>query len=169
MDMIRDRIRPVSWRAGGLLAALAAALLLGACTVSQPPERPVVSSRTFAADRTVVMQKVVGFLERSGLRVLGADRSTGLIRAAERPLEVADWAACPRLTVTDSDGERSRRAEPLRVDLALDVVVERLGGRTVVTVRPAFVQTSRNSFTNLTFENRCGSSGRLERAILAAI
>lgn len=148
---------------------LAAALLLAACTAAQQPDRPAVSSRTFDADRMVVMQRLVGFLERRGLQVLSADRSSGLIRAAERPLEVVDWAACPRLTVRDSDGDRRRGAEPLRVDLTLDVVVERVGGRTVVTARPAFVQTSRNSFTNLTFKTRCGSTGRLERALFAAI
>ena len=151
------------------IVALGLALLglLPGCASAPVVDRKVESSRLVEAPAAEIAPRITRFLQRRNIGVVRA--TPGLIQGLQRPLANADWARCPTVHVRDPEGERRRRAELLDLHLELDVALERLSGRTLVSVEPAFIGTYHNSFTNLTFERRCGSSQQLERALLGAI
>ncbi|HEX6144555.1 MAG TPA: hypothetical protein VFZ01_17685 [Geminicoccaceae bacterium] len=150
-------------------ATACAVLLLAGCATRPPPEQTIETTRTVSAPPAEIAPRVADFLERRGIDDVRVAPDRSLVVGTQRPLEAEDWADCPTVRVRDPEGERRRRADPLSRRLDLEVTLERQGGRTLVAVQPVFIQTMRDSFTNTTFEARCASSGRLERALLGAV
>jgi len=143
-------------------------LVLAGCVTPEPP-RPASVTQTVAAPPAVVSERLREALRAEGMTVsTGAD---GRVVRGELPALQPDspWAVCQRVHVRDPDGERLRLADPERLDVQLRAELVPADGATALTLDPVFVQTLRNSFTNLTFTRRCRSAGALERTIFRAL
>jgi hypothetical protein len=152
-----------------LTVALLALVLAGCATQPQPRPREVGVSRVYAVSQDALMARLPEVLASYQIEPGTYDPASGRLRAGRRDLGQTGWAMCQPLRVRDPDGERLREAEPLRLDLDLDVQVEGVDGGTRVTLRPVFVETSLDSFTNLEVTHRCRSTGTLERDLLGAL
>lgn len=151
-----------------LIPALAAFALTG-CTAAPPRPAEVAVSEVYAGSRDELAARLRGVLARHDIQSTGFDPERGVLRAERRDLGETPWAACDHLYVYDREGERRRDARPLRRRLELTAGLEDVDGGTQVTLRPEFIQTSLNSFTNLEVTQRCRSTGALEREILAGL
>ena len=93
--------------------------LLALCVACQPQPKvyDVERGRTYAADKAVVWDGVLRFLQANDITVVSADLATGVIHAG--------WAHCERARIIDrtSNSRRPRRARPISRDLALEVAV----------------------------------------------
>jgi hypothetical protein len=152
------------------IAVMLLILALAGCATERrpgPPEPGV--SRVYAVSQDALIDRLRGALARYQIEPGTYDPATGRLRAERRDLGRTGWAMCQPLRVRDPDGERLREAEPLRLDLDLSVQVEGVDGGTRVTLRPVFVETNLDSFTNLEVTHRCRSTGALERDLLGAL
>ena len=156
-------------------AALALLPLLAACATS-PPSAPaatyqVESSRVYeGANREAVFERTLAAIEAAGLRVAEADRTRGVIAAELAGFQDRGWAECPRRFVYPRDDtDRARLATPLERSLQLTASVSGAPAGAAVNLDTTVVERQRNSFTNLTFSERCRSTGALERQILQAV
>jgi hypothetical protein len=152
-----------------LTVALLVVALAGCATQPQPrlPEPGV--SRVYAVSKDAAIARLREVLASYEIEAGTYDAATGRLRAERRDLGQTGWAMCQPLRVRDPDGVRLREAEPLRLDLDLSVQVEGVDGGTRVTLRPAFVETNLDSFTNLEVTHRCRSTGALERELLGTL
>ena len=157
----------MSSRAPTLLSVLAA--ILAGCASAPDTDQKVETSRIVRSTPAELVPRITAFLERQEIEVTRADPQAGLVRAEQQPLRTAEWAECGPVYVRDSEGERRRQADLLDRRLELDVLLDRLSGQTLVSVRPAFTGTFHNSFTNLDFEAPCASTRQLDRALLDAL
>jgi hypothetical protein len=143
--------------------------LSGCATEPQPRPREVGVSRVYAMSQDALIARLREVLAGYQIEPGSYDPATGTLRAARRDLGQTGWAICQPLRVRDPDGERLRKAEPLRLDLDLGVQIEGVDGSSRVTLRPVFVETNLNSFTNLEVTHSCRSTGTLERDLLGAL
>jgi hypothetical protein len=161
------------WLAGvwpeRLTVALLALALSGCATERRPrPPEPGIS-RVYAMSQDALIARLREVLAGYQIEPGTYDPATGRLRAGRRDLGQTGWAMCQPLRVRDPDGVRLREAEPLRLDVDLGVQVEGVDGGTRVTLRPVFIETNLDSFTNLEVTHRCRSTGTLERDLLGAL
>ena len=156
-------------RTGPLATLIGLTALLAGCASAPATEQKIETSRMVQDAPSELVPRITAFLDQQGIEVRRADPDAGLVQGEQRPLERSDWTSCGPVYVRDTDGERRRQAELRGRRLELDVVLDRLSSQTLVTVRPAFIGTFHNSFTNRDFDARCPSSQRLERALLEAL
>lgn len=152
-----------------LLVPALAALALAGCAASPPRPSEVGVSEVYAVSRDELAVRLSSVLERHDIQRTAFDPERGVVRGERENLGETPWATCEHLHVHARDGERRRDAEPLRRRLELTARLEDVDGGTQVTLRPAFIQVSLNSFTNLEVTQRCRSTGTLEREILAGL
>jgi hypothetical protein len=152
-----------------LAVALLVVALAGCATERRPrPPEPGVS-RVYAVSKDAAIARLREVLAGYRIEPGTYDPAAGRLRAERRDLGQTGWAMCQPLRVRDPDGVRLREAEPLRLDLDLSAQVEGVDGGTRVTLRPVFVETNLDSFTNLEVTHRCRSTGALERELLGAL
>lgn len=156
-------------RMGKVAILLGLGAILAACASGPATERRIEASRIVSRTPEALVPRIVTVLERRQIDVLRADPGRGRVEGAQQPLADPAWANCEPFYVRDTEGERRRQAAVLDRRLELTVILERLSGQqTLVTVRPAFIGTFHNSFTNSDVEAPCASSEQLERALLEA-
>jgi hypothetical protein len=150
------------------LFLLGAALLIAAC---QTTDYQVERSRTYAADKQAVWDRLLSFLERNRIAVTEADFASGRIVAERLNYEDQGWADCERRRVYEESSGGRRMSWALRVDrdLVLQAAVAEEAGATRVTVDAQFTekQDDPNSFEF--FTQPCRSKGVLEGALLDAL
>jgi hypothetical protein len=168
---MRPPARPAAVVGGArrIVVPLLLIALAGACASPPTPPPPVQNTRTVDADRTGVIERASGFLDRRGIGPVSVDQEMGTLVAGPASVTSDEWARCPDVRVRDPEGERRRAADRVSRSAKVLVDTKRQGGRTLVTVTPTFSQTLHNSFTNSTFERPCATTGRLERAVLDAL
>ena len=148
---------------------------MAACAGGAPASAPVAdieASRVYAgATRAAVFERTLAAVQAAGLHVTATDQGRGVITAGRRGFrDDRGWASCPRqLVAPRDDTRRVRLAEPLERDLRLTASIREGPGGPAVGLATAIVERQRNSFTNLTFLERCRSTGALERRILQAV
>jgi hypothetical protein len=147
--------------------------LVALCVACQPqPEvYNVERARTYAADKAVLWEGVLRFLQANDIAVVSADPASGVIRAERTAYQDAGWAHCERAWITDrsSDSRRPRRARPISRDLALEVAVRESASGVEVQPVARFTEQQQNRWRNLPFTQPCRSTGVLERALLDAL
>ncbi len=179
LGTLRRTVVSVGWRHGGAAArgfsALALlTLLLAACAgppAPSSPEAEIEPSRVYeGTSRDAAFERTLAALRDAGLRVAGADESQGVISAGLSELGDRGWAVCPERYVSPRDDtRRRRRAESLGRDLELTASVREAPNGVAVSLDATVVERLRNSFTNLTFTQRCRSTGALEGEILQEV
>lgn len=143
-----------------LLVMIAAALL--SCAPAPPPA-PVERSRVVAATPGEARARLDGELRRLGFATSGE----GYVRAAGVP---ESWAEC-RTIITAGGGETSSQrdfARPQARSAAVSFTLTAADGGTEVRLATRFAATYTNRFRNTPFTAACGSTGELERSLLAA-
>jgi hypothetical protein len=147
--------------------------LVTLCVACQPqPEvYHVERARPYAADKAVVWDGVLRFLQANDITVVSADGATGVIHAERTAYQDAGWAYCERAWITDrsSDSRRPRRARPISRDLALEVAVRESAVGVEVQPVARFTEQQHNRWRNMPFTQPCQSTGALERALLDAL
>jgi hypothetical protein len=152
-----------------LTVALLILALAGCATEPRPRSPEPGVSRVYAVSKDAAIARLREVLASYEIEAGTYDPAAGRLRAERRDLGQTGWAMCQPLRVRDPDGVRLREAEPLRLDLDLSAQVEGVDGGTRVTLRPVFVETNLDSFTNLEVTHRCRSTGALERELLGAL
>jgi hypothetical protein len=137
----------------------------------QPKVYDVERARTYAADKAVLWEGVLRFLQVNDIAVVSADPATGVIHAERTEYQDAGWAYCERARIIDrsSDSRRPRRARPISRDLALEVAVRDSAGGAEVEPIARFTEQQHNRWRNMPFTQPCQSTGVLERALLDAL
>ena len=147
--------------------------LVALCVACQPQPKVynVERARTYAADKAVLWEGILRFLQANDIAVISADPASGVIRAERTAYQDAGWAHCERAWITDrsSDSRRPRRARPISRDLALEVAVRESAGGVEVQPVARFTEQQHNRWRNMPFTQPCRSTGVLERALLDAL
>lgn len=153
-----------------LLLPLGLAALLAACAPAptRPPSSPP-TSRLVAGQPQLVLDRVSAVLAAQGF-ALTPDPMAGTLKASRADAD-PDWAACPAELVRDPHNDRPRETfqRPESVRTVAVVRAMPLGGdRTQLSLDLLLAGTYHNPYINLTFEEPCPSTGRLEGLILGA-
>jgi hypothetical protein len=147
--------------------------LVALCVACQPQPKVynVERGRTYAEDKAVVWDGVLGFLQANDITVVSADLATGVIHAERTEYQDAGWADCERARVIDrtSNSRRPRRARPISRDLALEVAVRESAVGAAVQPVARFTEQQHDPWRNLPFTQPCRSTGVLERALLNSL
>ena len=145
--------------------------LLAACATGQ--QAPVAPSPPTGRDLAVDPGTARELVE-SELRALGFTLRQDGGPLSPLAAELADsdpaWAECPLALARDPDPETSR-ASFERPESVRTVVIARattLAGKTHLSLDVLEVARYRNPYVNLTFEERCRSTGILETRLLDA-
>lgn len=154
------------------IAALALAAALGACR--QPPPAPppgaVDPTRLVAVSPAEARARVEAKLRELGFTTRG-DGDASLTLVAERVGEVdGAWATCPLTLANDPDTERNRRSFERPFSLRTNIVARFTmpAGRTLVSLDVLQVGRYRNPYVGIEFDDRCRSTGALEKLLLDA-
>lgn len=153
--------------------ALLGMLLLFGCQQPAPRVYEVESGRSYAAERSQLSDRLSRFLTEQRIEPTGAESAPGVIEATGVWDRDRGWADCEAAWVRDRGGNnnrtsRARRGEQ-RVDLRVTLADAPAAGDTRVEVAARFVERQTSPFTNLSFWQRCRSTGEFERALLNAL
>jgi len=149
-----------------LLAAMAATLLLGACTTPAPLSFEVDNARVYPESRDAMWKRVLAYSVRESLRLSTMDPANGLI-TVERDFPqptgggtIMDWADC------GGDGAFER---PLSQHVSLTYLVRPHGPGSSITVSGEYRELRQNVASRKAHWVVCTSTGALERKMLQSL
>lgn len=149
---------------------LALMLLTAACAPNVPLQgSEPISARNVDAPPATARDRIAAALTQRGFDVVRGDDGFLTVKG-ERRAGDASWALCERALVRDPNTDTRRQRWEDRNALRTVVVARtgRLGAQTNVALDILLVGQYVNSFVNEPFEQRCASSGVLEKALLDA-
>ena len=145
-------------------------LLLAACAhAPTPPPASPPTSRLVAGQPQLVLERLGAVLAAQGF-ALTPDPAALTLKASREDAD-PDWAACPAELVRDPQNDHPRETfqRPTAVrSVAVIRATPLAGDRTQLSLDLLLAGIYRNPCVNLTFEERCPSTGRLEGLILGA-
>jgi hypothetical protein len=154
-------ITPIAHFLPGLLIITAT---LAGCQA--PPKDPPMRQAISPAAPTDVIPAIIDELNAIGFDV---SQEGSTITATLSGVQADPFVACDKIWVTDvGDRKSRRRAEDARTETAnYRISVNQGASGSVINIVPSNSGNYVNSFTNLPFDARCGSTGELERRLSA--
>jgi hypothetical protein len=166
----RKAARPGSRPSGRLLAPILAGMLVACAMGQQAPVAPSSpTGREVAVDPGTARERVESELRRLGFTLRQESGPLSPV-AAELADSDSAWADCPLALARDPDPDSTRASfeRPTGVRIVVVAQATTLAGSTHLSLDVLEVGRYRNPYVNLTFEERCRSTGILETKLLDA-
>lgn len=145
-------------------------LLTAACAPNVPLRGPEpVTARNVEVSSAMARERIAAALTMRGFDVVRSDDAFLTVKG-QRPDGDGGWAVCERVRVRDpnTDTQRQRFEESMTLRTVVIARTGTLGPSTNVALDTLLLGQYVNSFSNTPFEQRCASTGVLERSLLDA-